>query len=65
MTREQKKTFLLKQMEILRKKATDMTVGNYYALYNYYMRKIERLEIPPMFDNAIPLNLNSDGHECN
>lgn len=55
----QKKEFLKKQLEILRQKATDMTVGNYMRLYNYYSTKLEKLEgssVPP-FDNDVPKNL--------
>ncbi len=52
----QKKEFLNKQLEILRQKATDMTVGNYMTIYKYYTKKLEQLDdtsLPP-FDNEVP-----------
>lgn len=58
--------FLKEQLEILRKKATDMTVGNYMTLYKYYTTKLERLEgtsLPP-FDNEIPKNLKNNKNVC-
>lgn len=56
---QQKKEFLEKQLEILRKKATDMTIGNYMTLQNYYSKKLDRLDsaVLPPFDNVIPSNL--------
>lgn len=59
---QQKQKFLQKQLEILRKKATDMTVGNYMTLYKYYSTKLEKFEgssMPP-FDNEVPKNLKLD-----
>lgn len=56
--------FLKEQMEILRQKATDMTVGNYMTLYNYYSKKLEKINDRslPSFDNEIPCNLKVKSH---
>lgn len=64
--RTQKKEFLNKQLEILRQRATDMTVGNYMMLYKYYSAKLDKLEgaLLPPFDNEIPKNLKINKNGC-